>query len=184
MGVSLTKTSLVFPKTWDPAHLLNLAVTNVKDQYSPAGSYFRLFINRSNIFNHLLSHGRGFGFFQSLGQNTHRPISYPAQRLASSSYNQWIKIYKSYNSYIETFETLHPNRKDDEEWQYMVKCSDYVNDLLSLLDTMKPLVDVMFQMQSLDCPIWKLKKIWATLFKRLTKTGKFFFALFYKNLFR
>ena len=59
----------------------------------------------------------------------------------------------------------------------MVKGSDYVYDLLSLLDIMKPLVDVM-QMQSLDCPIWKLKKIWPTLLKTLTKIGNFFLLFF------
>ena len=182
MGIKYEDT-LSLPVTWDPAHLLNLAFTDIKDEDSPAGSYFRLFIRRFNIFNHLLSHGKGFTFLQLLDQNEHRPISYAAQRFASSSYNQWIKIYKSYSSYIEAFETLHPNRKDDEEWQYIVKGSDYVYDLLSLLDTMKPLLDVMLQIQSLDCPIWKLKKIWPTLLKRLTKTSKFFFALFLKKSF-
>ena len=65
----------------------------------------------------------------------------------------------------------------------MVKGSDYVYDLLSLLDTMKPLVDVMLQMQSLDCPIWKLKKIWPTLLKTLTKIGNYFLLFFFNKIF-
>ena len=108
MGITYEDT-LSLPITWDSIHLLNLAVTDVKDEDSPAGSYFQLFIKRSNIFNHLLSHGKGFPFLQLLDQNAHRPMSYAAQRFASSFYNQWIKIYKSYSSYTEAFETLHPN---------------------------------------------------------------------------
>ena len=83
MGITYEDT-VSLPVTWDPAHLLNLTVTDVKDKDSLAGSYFRLFIKRSNIFNHLLSRGKGFAFLQLLDQNAHRPVSYTDQRFASS----------------------------------------------------------------------------------------------------
>lgn len=165
---------LSLPVTWDPAHLLNLAVTDIKDAASPAGIFFRLFIKRSNIFNHLLSHGKGFAFLKMVDEKARRPVSYAAQRFASSSYDQWTKIFKSYASYIEAFEKLHPNRNDDEDLQYMIKGSDYIHDLLTLMDIMKPLVSVMLKMQSLDCPIWKLKKIWPSLLQKLNKAGRTF----------
>jgi len=44
-----------------------------------------------------------------------RPVAYASQRFTSSAYNQGTKIYKSYASFIEAFEALHPNRKEDEE---------------------------------------------------------------------
>ena len=77
----------------------------------------------------------------------------------------------TYHAYVEAFETLHPNRNDEEEWQYMLMGSDFIFDLLVLLDIMKPRVDVMLQMQSLDCPVWKLKKIWPNLLRRLERAG-------------
>ena len=119
----------------------------------------------------MLSHGKGYAFLKKIEEKAQRPISYATQRFASSSYNQWEKIFKSYAAYIEAFETLHPNRNLDEEWQYMLKGMDYVYDLLCLLDTMKPMVDAMLLVQSLDSPIWKLKKIWPTLLQKLEKAG-------------
>ena len=164
---------LSLPVTWDPAHLLNLAVTDVKDGNSTSGKFLRLFIRRCNMFNQLLSHGKGFAFLKLIDENAQRPVSYATQRFASSSYNQWVKIFNSYNSYIEAFETLHPDRNDNEEWQYMLMGSDFIFDLLALLDILKPLVDVMLQMQSLDCPVWKLKKIWPNLRRRLERAGNY-----------
>ena len=53
-----------------------------------------------------------------------------------------------------------------------MKGSDFDYDLLAVLEMMKPLVDVTLQMQSLDCPIGKLKKIYPALeetFKQVCK---------------
>uniref|UniRef100_A0A7M5X9Y9 Uncharacterized protein n=1 Tax=Clytia hemisphaerica TaxID=252671 RepID=A0A7M5X9Y9_9CNID len=100
-----------------------------------------------------------------------QPVSYATQRFTSSSYNQWVKIFKSYGAYIQAFEHLHPNRSDDEEYQFQIKGADYVFDMLLLLDTLKPLVDVMLQLQSLDNPVWKLKKLFPELIDRLKEAG-------------
>ncbi|CAB4018432.1 Hypothetical predicted protein [Paramuricea clavata] len=56
------------------------------------------------------------------------------QRFASSSYEQWVKIEKSFDFFWKAFDLLHPNRAEDEEWQYMIAGSDFVHDLLALLD--------------------------------------------------
>ena len=173
---------LSLPITWDPAHLLNLGVTDVRDSNSKSGKYFRLFIKRCNIFNQLLSHGKGFAFLKLIDSEALRPVSYATQRFTSSSYEQWTKIFKSYESFIEAFEKLHPNRNDNEEWQYMIKGSDFICDLLGLMDVLKPLVDLMLQMQSLDSPIWKLKKLWPCLQEKLRKAGEFNFIRFFKYL--
>lgn len=136
-----------------------------------------LFIKRSNLFNQLLRNGKGFAFLTILDKDALRPVSYATQRFASSSYNQWVKIFKSYGAYIQAFEHLHPNRSDDEEYQFQIKGADYVFDMLLLLDTLKPLVDVMLQLQSLDNPVWKLKKLFPELIDRLKEAGMVSFLI-------
>ena len=149
---------LAVPITWDPTHLLNLGVTDVRDSKSESEEFFRLFIKRCNVFNHILSHGKGFLFLQILEEPSLRPVTYAAQRFASSSYNQWLKIERSLSSYWKAFEILHPNREETEEWQYMICGSDFIQDLLGLIDILKPVVDLMLHMQSQHCPVWKLKE--------------------------
>ena len=51
----------------------------------------------------------------------------------------------------------------------MISGFDYVADLLGFLDTLSPIVDLMLRVQSLDCPIWKLKQWWPIVKKRLQK---------------
>ena len=87
---------IALPITWDTAHLLNLAVTDVRDGNTKSGSFFRQFIKRCNVFNHVLAHGKGFAFLQMANQNARRPVSYATQRFASSSFEQWVKIEKSF----------------------------------------------------------------------------------------
>ena len=66
---------------------------------------------------------------------------------------------------------LHPQRNDDEEWQYMIAGSDFVADLLAFLDIMEPVVDLMFRAQALDTPMWKLKLWWPKVKAKLMKAG-------------
>ena len=143
--------------TWDTAHLLNLAVTDVRDGNTKSGSFFRQFIERCNIFNHVLAHGKGFAFLETVDKNERRPVSYATQRFASSSFEQWLKIEESFESLWKAFDRLHPNRSEEEEWQYMIGGSDFVCDLLALLDILQPVVEFL-STQSLDTLIWKLKQ--------------------------
>ena len=84
---------LALPITWDPADLLNLGVTDVRISKSESAEFFRLFIiKQCNVFNHILSHGKGFSFLQMLEEPSLGPVTYAAQRFASSSYNQWLKL--------------------------------------------------------------------------------------------
>ena len=82
---------LALPITWDPAHLLNPDVTDVRDSKSENAEFFRLFIKQCNVFNHILSHGKGFSFLLVLEEPSLGPVRYAARRFASSSYNQWLK---------------------------------------------------------------------------------------------
>ena len=125
---------LALPITWDPAHLLNLGVTDVGDSKSESAEFFRVFIKRCNVFNHILSHGKGFSFLQMLEEPSPRPVTYTAQRFASFSYNQWLKIEVSFSGYWKVFEIVHPNREETTEWQYMACGSDFIQYLLGLID--------------------------------------------------
>ena len=90
-------------------------------------------MKRCYLFNHVLSNGKGFAFL-----------------LDPNTFQQWIKIEKSFNSLRKAFDLLHPNRTENEEWQYMIAGSDFVQDLLAFLDILSPVVDLMLHAQALD----------------------------------
>ena len=159
--------SLALPVTWDPAHLINLGGTDIKDSTSESGKHFQQFIKRCNVFNSVLANGKGFAFLEMIDSSARRPVTFAAQRFASSSYEQWVKIESSYDAYWKAFEHLYPNRIEEEEYQYMIAGFDFVTDLLAFLDTLKPIVDLMLHVQSLDTPIWKLKCWWPRVKRKL-----------------
>ena len=98
-----------------------------------------------------------------------RSTTYAAQRFASSSYNLWLKIERSFSSYWKAFEIFHPNR-ETEEWQHMICGSNFIQDMLCLIDILKPVVvDLMLHIQSLHCPVWKLKQYWPKVRDALTQ---------------
>ena len=154
------RSDLSLPVTWDPAHLLNLGVTDVKDADNLSGKHFRRFIKRCNVFNTIMANEKGFAFLQKMDPRAKRHVSFATQRFASSSYQQWVKIEDSFYAYHQTFEKLYPVRIEEEEYQYMTTGFDYASDLLVFLDTLKPVVDLMLRDQSLDIPIWKLGQWW------------------------
>lgn len=78
---------------------------------------------------------------------------------------------KQLRVFLESFQLLHPNRKKEEEWQYMIAGSDFVEDLLAFLDIMEPVVELMEHAQSLDTPVWKLKLWWPKVKERLAKAA-------------
>ena len=171
LGIGEDDAHLALPITWDAAHALNLGVTDVKESKEASGIHFQRFIKRCNIFNSLLANGKGFAFLQMIDQSAIRPVSYAAQRFVSSSYEQWLKIEKGYKSFWQAFELLHPNRDEDEQWQYMIGGADFIADLLAFLDLMEPIVDLMLHVQSLDAPVWKLKLWWPKVRNKLSKAA-------------
>ncbi len=67
--------NIALPVTWDTAHVLNLAVTAVRDGKSSSGEHFRRFIKRCNVFNNILSNGKGFAFLQMIDASARRPVT-------------------------------------------------------------------------------------------------------------
>ena len=84
--------------TWRICSILLLLTCET--QKTESGTFFRLFIKRCNVFNHVLSNGKGFAFLQMINEEARRPVSYATQRFASLSYEQWIKIEKRCESRI------------------------------------------------------------------------------------
>ena len=144
---------LSFPASWDSAHNVNLGFTDILKDTGLSGSHLNRFIERCNIFNTILSRGKGFACLQQTEEDFLRPISFAKQRFASSSFTQWTNIEKSYASYWKAFELLYPVRMEEEEYQYKIAGYDFILDLLAFLDTLEPIVDLMLHSQSLDSPI-------------------------------
>ena len=162
---------LSLPVTWDAAHVLNLAILDVKDADTASGAHFKRFIKRCNVFNTILANGKGFAFLNIIDSSARRPVSYACQRFTSSSFEQWVKVEKSFASFWQAFNLFYPNRNVDEQYQYMIAGSDFMADLLAFLDTLQPVVDLMLQVQSLDVPIWKLKLWWPGVRAKMEKAS-------------
>jgi hypothetical protein len=61
--------------------------------------------------------------------------------------------------------------RQDEQYQYMIAGSDFISDLLAILDILEPIVDLMLRVQSLDVPIWQLKVWWPKVKAKLEKAA-------------
>ncbi len=152
-----SNSQLSFPVTWDSAHAINLGVLDVTDSQTDSGQHMERFIKRCNVFNTILARGKGFACLQMVDTSARRPVSYASQRFSSSAYEQWLKIENNFQSYWQAFELLHPDRQEEEEYQYMIAGTDFIADLLAIIDIMKPITNLKLRVQSLDTPIWKLK---------------------------
>ena len=126
---------------------------DVKDSKTDSGKHFQRFVKRCNVFNTLMANGKGFAFLQLIDSAARGTVTYATQRFTSSSYDQWFKIVYSFEAYWKAFNILHPNRDDEEEYQYMIGGSDSVSHLLAFLDALKPIVDLQLCVQSLDTPV-------------------------------
>ena len=51
----------------------------------------------------------------------------------------------------------------------MICGSDFIQDFLGFIDILKPVVDLILLMQSLHCPVWKLKQYWPKVRDALTQ---------------
>ena len=54
----------------------------------------------------------------------------------------------------------------------MIAGSDFVEDLLALLDIMEPVVELVARVKALQTPMWKLKLWWPKVKDRLEKAAK------------
>ena len=154
---------LLFCQTtiWDAAHLLNLAVTDIKDdKVGTSSNFFRNFIKRANELNHLLSRGKGFAQLEiSASAKQKRAVvitPFAAQRFLSSASKQWEAIEKGFEVLHAAFATIHSGADEDFPLQYKMFGQDFVSDLLGLLDISAPISQLMVLSQSVDFYHWKI----------------------------
>ena len=73
------------PVSWDPCHLLNLVVTDIKDgKIGSSKEYLARFINRSNLFCHLMGRGKNHNILLAVAEKNKltlkMPLMYAPQR--------------------------------------------------------------------------------------------------------
>uniref|UniRef100_A0A1I8FTV9 SWIM-type domain-containing protein n=1 Tax=Macrostomum lignano TaxID=282301 RepID=A0A1I8FTV9_9PLAT len=126
------------PINWDPAHFINLAVTNVRD--SDDGEALQDFIDRANLFPHLFGHGRGRSALEIASEDHAGAISsFASQRFTSSAMNQWQTIFRCYGDLHAAFRAEKPRVRDNDPQPYIMFGFDFVCDLLGYLDLFAPI---------------------------------------------
>lgn len=117
----------------------------------------------------MFGRGRGHaeykGFAKILGLKALETVTYATTRFTSSSFEQWEKIYDSYEAMIKSFIQNREDKDDEcEETKYQVRGQDYAIDLCGMIDVLKPAVTLMVKSQALAIPPWKI----IAWFPRLT----------------
>lgn len=150
-----------FSILWDPGHFSDLAFSDVREgKIGNSKEFLARIIKRSNVFGSSFHSGKHLSELQmvakTLGVRAHLVKSYSMTRFTSSSYSLLANIIESYSTYLEAFR----NHQYDEIKEFMVSGHDYVIDLCSLTDVMKPFVKMMILLQSLQYPGWKVVSWW------------------------
>ena len=82
----------------------------------------------------------------------HTTTTFAKQRFLSSSYQQFVRLEKSFAAYLNTYRD-HDNKEINE---YKLAGQDFVFDLLGLIDLLHPIVLLMLRGRLFWCPDWKL----------------------------
>ena len=132
---------------WDATHLLNLASTDVRDEKTGnSGKFFKVFIERANEFNHLLSSGKGYSQLEeSAAAKKKRAVvvtPFAKQRFLSSAIKQWGAIEKGFKVLHAAFFTIHSGADNDFPLQYRMFGQDFVTDLIGLMDITAPITQL------------------------------------------
>ncbi len=150
-----------FSILWDPGHFSDLAFTDVREgKIGNSKEFIARIIKRSNVFGAAFHSGKHLSELQmvakSLDVRAHLVKSYSMTRFTSSSYSLLANIIESYSTYLEAFR----KHQFDQIKDYMVSGYDYIIDLCSITDVMKPFVKMMILLQSLQYPCWKVVSWW------------------------
>ena len=149
-----------WPCEWDHGHWLDKVFEKFKDT-----AFVNRLLKRTALFHQLFR----FGKMHSVAKETAKDLKLPfrvtvpfaVQRFMSSSYQQLLKLEKSFEAYVETFRD-HDNRPLME---YQLAGNDFVFDLLGVIDLLWPLVILMLRSQLQWCPGWKFIR-WVPLVQK------------------
>lgn len=144
---------------WDAGHFLDLAVKNLNS--SP---FMKRLLRRTQLFHTKLGYGKMHQIAATIGTSrglkTLRTSSASQTRFATSQVNSMERIIKCFPQYIEAlYEYGGMKRSSDEEYdeeEYMVCGQDFLLDLLGLVDSISPVVELMEISQNLQSPGWKI----------------------------
>ena len=79
-GKGLENSIFNVPVMWDTPHCLNLAVKDLKEVKNGATNsvpMLELFIKRSNLFYHLMGHGKSFDQLKKVAEKLNLPLRMP-----------------------------------------------------------------------------------------------------------
>jgi hypothetical protein len=96
------------------------------------------------------------------------------QRFLSSAMKQWDSIAESYGELHAAFRAENPRCDDNETLQYEMFGSDFVADLLCLLDLLAPVRSLMTLVQDIQLPHWKIMTLWKPVAEFLRVRGECF----------
>lgn len=83
----ITAGDLAMPVTWDAAHLLNLAITDIREgkkEYGSSAAYLKRTVNRCNVFASEMNIGKGNFVLTATAKHhketAHAPATFATQR--------------------------------------------------------------------------------------------------------
>ena len=95
---------------------------------SDSSAFLKRLIKRSNRLHTMFSRGCGHVEYQGLAASFKlkalETVTFATTRFFSSSYEQWDKIYVSYNALMKAFTRFRENEADEEaEKKFLVQCN-------------------------------------------------------------
>lgn len=142
------------PVFWDTSHWMDLAVKDAQDK----SQFVKTFLSRTNSFNEMFGHGRGFEEFITT-KDTHNlegvyPKNYSVTRFSSSALSSLISVYQGYKAFITTFIEYRETESDVDQMKYRIRGSDYALSLCFMLDLLKPIKLAMEKVQAVSSNVW------------------------------
>ena len=146
--------------SWDPAHLLILASTDLRlGKIGFSSQFLQRLSSRCSVFSRELGYGKGNFAYKATIQQSNKdgqiPRTFCSTRSLSSSFPIWSNLVNSYSALVKAYHTMNPLRAtdDDEEFKYKIQGKNFVYDILVVIDILGPLVEVVTALQSLNVPI-------------------------------
>jgi hypothetical protein len=127
IGDDISPVDPYFLLSWDVSHWLDLVMVFLREEAN-SSKFLKRLIKRSNRFHSMFGSGKGHveykGLAASLGLKALDTVTFATTRFTSSSYQQWEKIYESYEALVQAFIQNREDQSDEnEETKYQVSIS-------------------------------------------------------------
>ena len=154
-----------FSVLWDPPHFLDLAIKSVFDGKTGSSKEFvQRLIERSSVIHRLFQRGKMLSHAKEMAKKdeelvlrlTSRTCS---TRFSASQYVEFRKLIESLPLFIKAFREF----KYAELKEYQIAGIDFLLDLCSFCDILKPYMELSITLQGLSVPCWKIITLWRRL---------------------